>query len=227
METSAIDHKKAEIIAKAWGNPDYKRQLLADPKAVIASEFVVDIPAGIDIKVLEDTLDIAHLVLVQPGFLPETDQPTIQMGVIAKAWDDPAFKAALLADPRVAFSKYFQYQLPAKPALKVVEQTDTSLYIVIPQRPASLSDAELDQVAGGMSKGNEQLLVDGAIVGGLAIVCPEGEGAIVAGFALERAYADRETIAKDGTVAGKWIGHAGQKAGHAIGHAAKKVFHGW
>jgi hypothetical protein len=216
MEQSAIDQKKAEIIAKAWSNKEYKRQLLADPKAVIASEFAVDIPAGIDIKVLEDTPDIAHLVLVQPGFLPETDQPTVQMSVIAKAWDDPAFKAALLADPRVAFSKYLQYELPATPALKVVEQTDTALFIVIPQRPASLSDAELDQVAGGVSGSQIATYVDAGalIVGGAATLRP---GAVLGGI----------RILLTDTDSSRWIKNAGKDVGHAISSVAKKIFHGW
>lgn len=224
MEQSAIDQKKIEIIAKAWSNKEYKRQLLADPKAVIASEFALDIPVGIDVKVLEDTPDIAHLVLVQPGFLPEADQPTVQMSVIAKAWDDPAFKASLLDDPRVAFSKYLQYQLPAKPALKVVEQTDTSLYIVLPQRPQNLSDSELDQVAGGMSKGNENILIGGAVAVGLcAAFGPEAGIPFLAGVD----YNNRDTLIKDYKVAGKEVA---KEAGRAYGHVARavhKVFHGW
>lgn len=230
METSAIDLKKAEIIAKAWSTPDYKRQLLANPKAVIAGEFDVDIPAGINIKVLEDTPDTAYLVLVDPALLPQTDNPNAYTGLIYKAWSDPAFKADLLADPQGAFGKYFQHQLPAKPALKVVEQTDSALYIVIPQRPASLSDAELDQVAGGIS--TQQKITYG--VGGADIAAGVGLTAIGgAAFGAPMVIAGVGLLLSDDTVrhgiaqGAEAVGHGVATAAKAVGHTFKKIFHGW
>lgn len=151
MDNTAVESKRAELLARVWSSPDYRRQFAANPKDVIASEFGLDLPAGTNVEVLFDTPDTEHLVLVPPAMLSADDEPDVQVRISAKAWADSPFRAALLADPKAAFRHHLQYTLPDKPALKVVEQTDSTYYIVIPQRPPSLSDAELDQVAGGVS----------------------------------------------------------------------------
>lgn len=230
MDTSAIDRKKAEIIAKAWTNQEYRRQLVANPKDVIAGEFAVDIPTEIDVKVLVDTPDTEHLVLVQPGFLPVTEQPTAQMGLVYKAWTDPDFKSALLADPRAAFSDYLKFPLPDKPALKVVEQTDNAFFIVIPQRPENLADSELDQVAGGSGAGTYIMYGGMTIVGGST--GPFGvfrglDGLLgdkdiqsrlndrYPGFGTQLSHAVHEVANLPGTVVSK------------VASGIKSIFHGW
>lgn len=55
-------HQLGRIVAKAWQNDDFKRALIADPLAVLEREGVT-VPAGIDIRVLEDSEQIVHLVL--------------------------------------------------------------------------------------------------------------------------------------------------------------------
>lgn len=151
MDDNTMDRKKAEIVARVWSSSDFKRQFAANPKEVIAAEFAVDLPADINVKVLFDTPDTQHLVIVPPGFLPADGEPTPETAIISRTWTEPAFKSALLADPRAALDDHFQFKLPAKPALKVVEQTDDTFYIVIPERPEELTDEALDQVAGGQA----------------------------------------------------------------------------
>ncbi|WP_252181233.1 NHLP leader peptide family RiPP precursor [Azospirillum sp. B4] len=50
------------IIAKAWGSETYRARLLADPVAVLRGEGM-DLPAGIAIRVVEDTTGTRTLVL--------------------------------------------------------------------------------------------------------------------------------------------------------------------
>jgi hypothetical protein len=70
--------------------------------------------------------------------------------LVARAWSDPAFKAKLLADP-AGVLKANGLSVPAGVAVKVWENTDRLLNLVLPVKPApaELSDAELHQVAGG------------------------------------------------------------------------------
>lgn len=57
----------AKAIARAWTDERYKARLLSDPHAVLA-EGGVEIPAGVTIRVLENTADTHHVVLpVAPG----------------------------------------------------------------------------------------------------------------------------------------------------------------
>lgn len=54
---------REQIIEKAWSDNAFKLQLLADPKSAIQKEFGIDIPAEINLKVLEETDDTFYLVL--------------------------------------------------------------------------------------------------------------------------------------------------------------------
>ncbi len=52
----------AQVIARAWSDPDFKAQLLNDPKTVLAG-YGVDLPAGLTLKIVENTADTIHIVL--------------------------------------------------------------------------------------------------------------------------------------------------------------------
>ena len=79
--------------------------------------------------------------------MPENDN---QFGkIIAKAWRDPAFKAALIANPATAL-KAEGIDVPAGMAVTVLENTDKQFHLVLPPVPTDeLSDEALDAVAGG------------------------------------------------------------------------------
>ncbi|TWB70663.1 putative ribosomally synthesized peptide [Nitrospirillum amazonense] len=68
--------------------------------------------------------------------------------VIAKAWADAAFKARLLADPAGTLAAE-GVAVPPGVRLTLVEDTDTVQTLVLPPRPADLSDDDLAGIAGG------------------------------------------------------------------------------
>jgi len=77
-----------------------------------------------------------------------TEQTTEQqkMGlVIAKAWADEVFKAALLANPAATLTAE-GITVPEGMTLEIVENTDTLLHIILPPRPPEreLSDDALE-----------------------------------------------------------------------------------
>ncbi len=45
---------EAHIIAKAWKDEAYKQELLSNPKAVIEREFNIQLPAQINVQVMEE-----------------------------------------------------------------------------------------------------------------------------------------------------------------------------
>ena len=51
-----------KVIAKAWREPAFKAKLIADPRAILV-EAGLAIPAGVTVKVLEDTTTHLHFVL--------------------------------------------------------------------------------------------------------------------------------------------------------------------
>jgi hypothetical protein len=58
------EYRKAlgQVIAKAWTDPTFKQRLLAEPKAV-AQEYGISIPSGLEVRVVENTPTLVHIVL--------------------------------------------------------------------------------------------------------------------------------------------------------------------
>ena len=76
--------------------------------------------------------------------------------IIAQAAKDEVFKKALLADPKAALESEFGVKLPEDVSYKVLEETANQQYLVLPAVPPAapedeLSDAELEEVAGGVN----------------------------------------------------------------------------
>src|SRR5262245_29466245 len=83
---------------------------------------------------------------------PEQAERGGQVG--ARAWSDEAFKQRLLSDPRAVLAEA-GLPVPATLQVQVHEVTPTHLHLVLPPPPLGrageqLSEAELDQVAGGI-----------------------------------------------------------------------------
>lgn len=68
--------------------------------------------------------------------------------IIAKCWADEGFKRKLLADTAGTL-KAEGVELPSGLSIKALENRDTVFHLVIPAKPAEMSDDDLDQVAGG------------------------------------------------------------------------------
>ena len=70
--------------------------------------------------------------------------------LVARCWADAAFKARLLADP-VAVLREVGIEVSPGIALRVLEDTAQTVHLVIPARPAELTDEALADVAGGFA----------------------------------------------------------------------------
>jgi len=62
MNQEAQGQKMAQIIAKCWADPAFKAKLRADPAAVLQAEGLA-VPAGLRLRVVEDTPQCVHWVL--------------------------------------------------------------------------------------------------------------------------------------------------------------------
>ena len=77
----------------------------------------------------------------------------LEAQVLAQAVQDPAFRARLLADPKAVFAER-GLSIPPEIQIQVVQETAEQYYLVLPaverRAGASLSDADLEHVAGGV-----------------------------------------------------------------------------
>lgn len=70
LETQNL--KMGQILAKCWADAAFKAQLLADPGAVLEAHGL-NVPAGVQVRVLENTDQLVHWVLpARPGELSDT-----------------------------------------------------------------------------------------------------------------------------------------------------------
>ncbi|MBO7743346.1 NHLP leader peptide family RiPP precursor [Paenibacillus sp. MWE-103] len=60
--------------------------------------------------------------------------------IIERAWRDPAFRAALAADPKAALRHAFGLWIPDETELAVIAETPRRLAIVIPPNPAAMAE---------------------------------------------------------------------------------------
>ncbi len=82
----------AQVIARAWSDPAFKAQLLSDPKAAIAG-YGIDLPAGLNLKIAENTADTIHIVLpATPSQAAELSDEDLQNLAGGKKFADPCAK---------------------------------------------------------------------------------------------------------------------------------------
>src|SRR5262245_29926823 len=69
--------------------------------------------------------------------------------VVAKAWQDEAFKQRVLSDPHSVLQEH-GVQVPTGRQVRVVENTDQVVDLVLPQRPGDVPAEQLDEFTGGV-----------------------------------------------------------------------------
>lgn len=80
-----MTENQQKIVAKALKEPAFKAELLKNPNAAIEKALGIKIPAGVTIKVVEDTAAAVNLVLPAPakaekGALSEGDLSKVSGG---------------------------------------------------------------------------------------------------------------------------------------------------
>ncbi len=78
------NNKMNELIARALSDEALKAKLIEDPLNVFKAEGI-DVPAGLEIKVLENTDKVFHLVLpAQPSELSDEDLDQVAGGIVVQ-----------------------------------------------------------------------------------------------------------------------------------------------
>ncbi len=62
MEREEFQKAYGKIVAKAWSDEAFKAKLLADPAAAL-KESGIDVPKGVEVRVVENTASVFHFIL--------------------------------------------------------------------------------------------------------------------------------------------------------------------
>jgi Nitrile hydratase, alpha chain len=110
-------------------------------------------PALTSFKLLDNKANFGDLDMSAQNPQLQSRQE-LESKLIAKAWQDETFKQELFSNPKAAFAKEMGQPLPENVEIRVLEETPTTFYIVVPKNPEvseELSDEALEAVAGGGS----------------------------------------------------------------------------
>lgn len=72
-----------------------------------------------------------------------TSGALLQTQIIQKAWQDPSFKAKLLADPKAAIQEALGVTIPDHIKVKAVEESSDELYLVLPPNPSEVLKSDI------------------------------------------------------------------------------------
>ena len=139
-ETAVGPMNGAKVVARAWTDPEYKQQLLADSTAAIAALGFKG-PQGEHMVVLENTPDVHHVVVCTLC----SCYPWPVLGLPPSWYKDPAYRARVVKQPRAVLAEWGT-ELDPGVEVRVMDSSSEVRYLVLPERPAgteTMSEEEL------------------------------------------------------------------------------------
>jgi hypothetical protein len=123
-QQQALNHKAyARVIARAWSDPDERRQFLEDPRRILLNEGAA-FPPDVTVKAIENTRGVMYVV-ANPGWSTDLDVK------------------GLLAAEGMA--------IPPGVEVKVLRDDTKLKHVVLPLPPTNdeLSEEDLEKITGG------------------------------------------------------------------------------
>ena len=120
----------AQIVARAWTDPEYRARLLADGTAAIA-EFGFTGAQGEHMVVVENTREVHNLVVCTLC----SCYPWPTLGLPPVWYKSAAYRSRAVIEPRAVLGE-FGVELPDDVEVRVWDSTAEIRYLVLPERPA-------------------------------------------------------------------------------------------
>jgi nitrile hydratase len=132
----------AEIVARAWTDPDYRQWLLEDGTAAIADMGYTGVQ-GTDIEVCENT-PATHNVVVCTLC---SCYPWPVLGLPPTWYKSPPYRSQMVKRPRDTLREGFDCHVPADVEIHVHDSSSEVRYMVLPQRPSGTDGMDADALA--------------------------------------------------------------------------------
>jgi nitrile hydratase len=140
-ENKVGPHVGAAVVARSWVDPDYKRRLLADARAVAREDNLTGAQAT-DLVAVENTPTVHNLVVCTLC----SCYPWAVLGLPPTWYKDSAYRAQAVIDPRGVLRK-FGLELDDNVEVRVWDSTAEIRYLVIPERPRGTEAMTEDALA--------------------------------------------------------------------------------
>ncbi len=140
-ETKIGPHNGARVIARAWANAGYRKWLLQDATAAIASLGYAG-RQGENMVALENSAGVHNMVVCTLC----SCYPVPVLGLPPVWYKSAPYRARAVIDPRGVLRE-FGVSLPDDVELRVWDSTAEIRYLVLPQRPAGTEGWTEDRLA--------------------------------------------------------------------------------
>jgi nitrile hydratase alpha subunit len=131
----------AKVIARAWTNPRFKKDLLLDTRAALA-EFGFDIGTLAEYRTVENTANMHNVVVCTLC----SCYPKMLLGIPPAWYKSLAYRSRVVLDPRGVLRE-FGVEIPSGVDIRVHDSTADLRYIVLPRRPKGTDDWTEEQLA--------------------------------------------------------------------------------
>lgn len=129
-ETRIGPRNGARVVARAWSDPDYRKWLLADATAAIASLGFTG-RQGEHMVAVENTPEVHNLVVCTLC----SCYPWPVLGLPPAWYKSPPYRSRAVIDPRGVLAE-FGLHLPDTTEVRVWDSTAEVRYLMVPMRPA-------------------------------------------------------------------------------------------
>jgi len=139
-ETAVGPMNGAKVVAKAWTDPEYRRWLLEDGTAAIASLGFKG-PQGEHMVVLENTPTVHNVVVCTLC----SCYPWPVLGLPPSWYKDPTYRSRVVKEPRAVLAEWGT-ELAPDVDVRVYDSSSEVRYLVLPERPPgteSMSEEDL------------------------------------------------------------------------------------
>ncbi len=141
-ETAVGPMNGAKVVAKAWTDPEYKRWLLEDGPAAIAS-LGFEGPQGEHMVVVENTPAVHNVVVCTLC----SCYPWPVLGLPPSWYKDPAYRSRVVKEPRAVLAEWGT-ELGPEVEVRVHDSSSEVRYLVLPERPLGTESMSEEQLAG-------------------------------------------------------------------------------
>jgi nitrile hydratase len=131
----------AKVVAKAWTDPEYKARLLENGTAAVG-ELGFSGPQGEHIVVVENTSSVHNVVVCTLC----SCYPWPLLGLPPAWYKDPAYRSRIVREPRTMLRE-LGLDVAEDTEIRVWDSSSEVRYLVLPERPASSSDLDEEQLA--------------------------------------------------------------------------------
>ena len=133
-------HLGAQVVARAWTDPDFKQRLLDDGNAACAELGVGGVEGNI--RVVENADDVHNMVVCTLC----SCYPWPLLGMPPTWYKSFAYRARAVAEPRTVLRE-FGVELPDDVTVRVWDSSSEVRYLVLPQRPPGTDGMSEDELA--------------------------------------------------------------------------------